>query len=357
MNDIIISLPIYVELGVKKKKTFALNLNTYRNAYFQELNKAKVLFEELVTPLVRGLPQMGKVNLTYRLFFGSKRQIDVANVCCIVDKFFCDTLVNCNRLPGDDKDTISDVRYVWGGVDTKNPRVEVTLSDIELSAAAPDQDPSMQISFTHSEIKEALIEFLEKQIVLAPGQSVSLEFDLEDPTDIIAYLDVLRDGQKPQGMPPKGNPEKTATKAAEAPAPRKTRGPNKPKAEAAPVEPVKQEAAVAEEPTEDPVTEEPAADTEVEASEPPFKAPFADPATVAASVDKIIAEKEAQTEAQAQAAAVGMQTVATKPANSIFPGVGSSAPIATQAAPAAGAAAPKSLFAGLVRPSNAPTAH
>lgn len=356
MNDIIISLPIYLELRAKKKTTFSLNLNTYRNAHYQILNNAKILYTEIVAKLIQGMPRLARAELTYRLFFGSKRRIDIANVCCIVDKFFCDALVKEGKLPGDDREIIPDVRYVWGGIDTQNPHVEVTLSNIEL-LEEPDQDTPMQISFSHTEIREALVEYLEKQITLADGQRVELEFDFSDPTDIIAYIDVLREGQKAKGMPPRSEPEKTVTNTPRSgesetqTSARKTRGPNKPKT-AAPVEtPESSEVAAAVE-----------AAAEVEPKiDAPFPGPFVNTAETKAvfvpgaeapiQPQKVEPEIEAATETEAESPAEAL-----KSGNSIFPKTGNSAPAPTAAASATPLGG-KSLFSGLIRPTNAQTAH
>lgn len=219
----------------------------------------------------------------------------------------------------------------------------------------------MQISFTHGEIREALVEYLEKQITLAPGQTVSLEFDLEDPTDIIAYVDVLREGQTAKGMPSKGGagksePEKTITNTARAgesaqqTAARKTRGPNKPKADAL-VEAAEETVALNEPvevtkvnaPFPGPFTKQAEAPVEAAASEAPVEAPAETPAEV-----EVEAAAEVEVESPAEA---------IKSGNSIFPNAGSSAAAAPKPVEATPVTSPKSLFANLTRPTNTPTAH
>ncbi len=193
----------------------------------------------------------------------------------------------------------------------------------------------MQILFSQTEIRDALIEALDKQIIIQPGQRVEIEFDLTDPMDVVAYVDILRDGQTAAGIssskidPPKEQlKEPVIEPTADAPAPRRTRGPNKPK-------PAVTNEAPAPEPTEE-VTEDP---------EP------ADEGTGEASKDVVMAVLdegkdggEAKVEAQ------------EKPANnvvgSIFPNAATSAPPKEAAAPA-----PKSLFANLTKPNNAATTH
>jgi hypothetical protein len=319
MDQITINLPIYIDLGAKKKKsTFSLNLNTYRNAHYHILNKAKALFEELISKQIKHFPSMAKVELTYALFFGSRRAIDVANVCCIVDKFFCDTLVNCGKLPGDDKEIISKIVYDWGGIDTQNPHVKVTLSNIEMV----HEDPvPMQISFSQTEIKDALLELLEKQISLQPGQAAVIEFDLENPKDIIAYVDIVRGN---------GNTAQASTTAAvvktQAAAPSKPKAPGKKTAEPAVVIP--EEPAVTDESVEvEQATQASAISTGEE--------------RVDTSQDEGVQDETATEE---------IAPVATTAAGGIFPNAVSSAP----ALPATPAPTGKSLFANLMKPSNVP---
>jgi hypothetical protein len=171
-ENITIGLPIYVRLNKAQKERFSLNLNTYRNAHFHTLNKAKSLFEEIVAKRINHLPQMVGTELTYSLFFGSKRHIDIANICCIVDKFFCDTLVNQKKLIDDNMDVISKVTYQWGGVDIRNPRIEVTLSNIQ----PVEEDRTMQIILTQQEIEDAIRETVLQQITIREDQGIAVAF-------------------------------------------------------------------------------------------------------------------------------------------------------------------------------------
>ena len=171
-----VELPIYVRLGKRKADLFSINLNVYRNAHFYTLSKAKDLFERIVADRIRHLPPIAKADLSYRLFFGSRRAIDVSNICCIVDKFFCDTLVNQGKLIDDNMDSISHVEFDWGGMDRRNPRVEVTLSKIQ---TIEDNQP-MQIILTQQEIEDLIRESVLQQITVREDQGISLSFDQAD---------------------------------------------------------------------------------------------------------------------------------------------------------------------------------
>ena len=120
-----VSVPLEIVFSPKRK--FRLNLNIYRNTHYQTLNNAKVKFKEVVKQSIEPLPVMNKVRLTLTLFLQSNRSADLSNICCIVDKFFCDALVEYGKLPDDKVGIINDIHYTFGGVDKTNPRVEITI--------------------------------------------------------------------------------------------------------------------------------------------------------------------------------------------------------------------------------------
>ena len=74
------------------------------------------------------LPKFKNIELTYILYPGSDRKADVANICCIVDKFFCDTLVHKGIIEDDNYNVIKKINYLFGKVDKNNPHVNVTLT-------------------------------------------------------------------------------------------------------------------------------------------------------------------------------------------------------------------------------------
>jgi len=123
-----ISAPFYVPTS--KKKNFRLNLNNYRNAHFQVLNLAKKNFEIIIYPDVFNLPCMQQIELTYTLYPANKRLFDISNICSIVDKFFCDSLVRQNKLPDDNYNHIKKVVYQFGNIDKTDPRIEVEITII-----------------------------------------------------------------------------------------------------------------------------------------------------------------------------------------------------------------------------------
>jgi hypothetical protein len=120
-----ISLPLAVP--VSTNKWMMLNLNVYRNAHHRTLDKAKKEFTARVKPLVQHLPKLDKILIAYELFTPTKRSVDTANICTIVDKFFSDTLVHAGKLEDDNCNILPMVAFSFGGVDNTNPRVDAHI--------------------------------------------------------------------------------------------------------------------------------------------------------------------------------------------------------------------------------------
>lgn len=149
-----ISLPLYVMLPRKTKadKKYILNLNTYRNTHYIVSNQAKILYKEevlwsvsrissvescvrssnsmITTKVLPHFPNAVKLLFTY--YANSKRRIDVANPCSIIDKYATDALVELGVLPDDDVLHVRKVSYEWGGVDKENPRCELEIIDLSI---------------------------------------------------------------------------------------------------------------------------------------------------------------------------------------------------------------------------------
>lgn len=129
-----ITSPIYLELPRKTKKNVkkALNLNVYRNLHFIVNNQMKILYKEKLLDQLYGL-SFGKIKLTFVLFKASRRKIDRSNFCSIVEKFFCDALVELGCIPDDRDEYIISTHYFTGGVDPANPRCEIIIEEVKES--------------------------------------------------------------------------------------------------------------------------------------------------------------------------------------------------------------------------------
>jgi len=120
LRSFMIELPIYVETGVRKKRKHYLNLNLYRNLPFHLNNSLKKELKRVVTPL---LPTSDihyeHFELEYILYLPNKLKRDISNVLAIIDKFFCDALVENGNVPDDNYQHLKKVIYKYGGMDDK----------------------------------------------------------------------------------------------------------------------------------------------------------------------------------------------------------------------------------------------
>lgn len=165
----IIPLPLYVH--VTKKKKYYLNLNIYRNSHFHVLNKAKVLFQEEVSPLLKDIPKLEHCYLEYTYFPGSGKARDISNILSIVDKFFSDVLVANSIIDDDNYNIISGVHYLFGKVDKDNPRVEVRISP------HPFEQRDMKITTKSTTVVQLSNQDLESALRAYLAQFVTVEKD------------------------------------------------------------------------------------------------------------------------------------------------------------------------------------
>lgn len=126
-----ISSPLDVPVTKNTGKKFILNLNNYRNTHFQVLNKAKKVYKELISQSILGLPEFNKIKLEFTLYPRTNRKTDLDNVCSVHNKFFSDALVELGKLPDDTYDHIVQCTYKFGKVDKMNPRVGITITEID----------------------------------------------------------------------------------------------------------------------------------------------------------------------------------------------------------------------------------
>jgi len=113
-----------------KEYSFRLNLNIYRNTHHSILGKAKISYKEellRINPHIMSLKYDEPVRLYFVLWKPSKRRIDRANICSIVEKFACDVLTECGVWEDDNDEYILSTTYLTAGVDKENPRVELNI--------------------------------------------------------------------------------------------------------------------------------------------------------------------------------------------------------------------------------------
>ena len=208
----IITLPWKVPLS--KNKDFPVNLNYYRNACFQELNKAKINFKELVSPLLGSVLCMESCSLHYVIFPSSKRECDISNVCSIADKFFSDTLVSSGKITDDNFKVIPNISFSYGQVDPLNPRIEVTITPIgkTLNSLEP-KDKDMQIILSQEEITEAITAYVGKQLTVAENFAISVALTSARNEGVSATVNLVPVEAKPALVGKQPTPRKTAPTA------------------------------------------------------------------------------------------------------------------------------------------------
>jgi len=113
-----------------KKKKFSLNLNIYRNTHYTVLNIAKQNYKMVMSRQVMFLPTMERIKLEFVLYPKTRARMDLANCCCIHDKFIADALVDYGKIEDDDYLHVVESKYSFGKLDKKNPRVEIIITEI-----------------------------------------------------------------------------------------------------------------------------------------------------------------------------------------------------------------------------------
>jgi hypothetical protein len=134
-NFLELTLPLSVMLPRKKTpdKRYPLNLNIYRNTHHMTLNEAKAAYSEIIKSQLAGigldtLPKLvPPVYLLVTLW--TARKCDLANVASVVEKFFADSIVECQVLADDNCTIITGGGYEFGGYDKINPRAVVRISE------------------------------------------------------------------------------------------------------------------------------------------------------------------------------------------------------------------------------------
>lgn len=116
----------YVMVGNKK---FSLNLNVYRNAHYQVLNKAKIVFKN---QLIANYPEITKikaqrVEIEYFIERNNNRKFDTENIKSIVDKFFCDALVKFECILDDNYSYVSHKAPKVSDYVTKMPNKKIHI--------------------------------------------------------------------------------------------------------------------------------------------------------------------------------------------------------------------------------------
>lgn len=130
--DLKFSVPIAITVNQKGRKLI-LNMNTYRNAHFRILAKAKTEFNNQIFSLDlydRAIhPFKNPVQMHYDYYPASKRSYDRMNILSIVDKFTCDALIIAGVLQDDNYKLVLTPTFNPCAPDKDNPRCDVFIKE------------------------------------------------------------------------------------------------------------------------------------------------------------------------------------------------------------------------------------
>ena len=127
-QSFVIESPLYVIVGRKK---FMLNMNDYRNAHYQVLNKAKIEYKKLLRDDILSLPaKMGRISIDYEIILGDNRRHDGMNICAVTSKFFLDALVEYGVLPDDNMKFVLHEEWNGNGIEKNNGKVLIYIKPL-----------------------------------------------------------------------------------------------------------------------------------------------------------------------------------------------------------------------------------
>ncbi len=90
----------------------------------------KKKYAAIMMPQILRMCPFNSVHITYTVYPKTRRLMDISNICAVVDKFFCDALVEAGKIPDDNYKHVTGVDYRMGVVDKYNPRVEIKIEGL-----------------------------------------------------------------------------------------------------------------------------------------------------------------------------------------------------------------------------------
>lgn len=166
---LITPLEIYLPRKTKKDVKYILNINHYRNTYFQVLNQAKSIYTSQLKNQILQLPQFKHLDeVSYKIFKKSSREFDTPNIGSIVSKFFMDALVEYKRIPDDNYKITPRHVIDFGGVG-QSDYCEITIKGTEMN---------ISINLDHEDIIKAITNTFGDSI--SADNIKNLKFELKD---------------------------------------------------------------------------------------------------------------------------------------------------------------------------------
>ena len=139
-------LAVYLPRVTKKGRKMILNKNNERNWHYIVNNQVKVAYKQAMEAQLkpaRAIKNPVFIALTY--WKPTKRRSDRSNVLTIHEKFFCDAFVDAGWLEDDNDDIILWTTYQGSELDRKNPRVEITVTELPPRSRSPENQGSLSL--------------------------------------------------------------------------------------------------------------------------------------------------------------------------------------------------------------------
>jgi hypothetical protein len=128
MNNLIAKydLPysIVIPRKTKKDRIINLNMNVYRNLHYAVNNQIKKIFQPIKIESIK--KKYSKIIIEYYIKRKDNRKYDIMNTVAVVDKFFCDWLVE-NKYIEDDNSKIIQQYHVYTDTEKYNENIITAL--------------------------------------------------------------------------------------------------------------------------------------------------------------------------------------------------------------------------------------
>lgn len=130
-QEVTISMPLFLETGVRTKIKRFINMNVMNNLHFQVRGTVKKSYEKLAWTKIHRIKFHKMITLEFVLWKADERKGDRANVLSMHEKYFCDALTKSGCIIDDNDKYIERTIYRTGGLDRANPRVDIIIREIE----------------------------------------------------------------------------------------------------------------------------------------------------------------------------------------------------------------------------------